>query len=231
MIFVNVRSQSPYRISAVTDTAPDLTASDYVLTRADNASTAATISRVFTTGSNSVDLVVSGEALIDDVVYVLSLPTQPGAPSAQVAYRSPLNQSQVPVGAAEDPEAEAFGVDIDWFADSFTPTGDTPTVRGRQCLTNDLAVISLIQPGELFHRPDAGAGVKLSTNAPMSAQQVKLVSAALTREWYKDPRVRQGGVTIKTDISAATGRLLIYGTVLPVAVDDPTVVKLPGGGT
>lgn len=231
MIFTNVRSPSPFRIAVTSDTAPDLTVADYVLARVDNASTAARISHVFTTGPTTAELVVVNEPLLDGVVYSISLPTQPGAPTATVAYRQPIILSQVPVAPAEDPEAEAFGVDIDWLAESFGPDGDTPQVRGRQCLTNDLAVIALIQKGELFHRPDAGAGVKLFTNSPMTAQGVRLVVGALTREWYKDPRVRQGGVTVKTDVAAATGQLRVYGTVLPVAVDDPTIVKLPGGGT
>lgn len=231
MIFINVRSPSPFRISVTTDTAPDLTAADYVLTRVDNASTAATVSRAFATGPTTAELVVINEPLLDGVIYNIALPTQPGAPSATVAYRQPLLQNQTPIFPAEDPEAEAFGVDIDWLADSFGPDGDTPEIRGRQCLTNDLAVISLIQKGELFHRPNSGAGVKLNTNAPMTAQQVRLVTGALTREWYKDLRVRQGGVTIRTDVLAATGQLRVYGSVLPVAIDDPTIVKLPGGGT
>jgi hypothetical protein len=230
MVFLSVRSASPYRITVTTDVSPDLTATNYVITRQDGASTAAYVSNAFKTGFNTVELTVAGEVLIDGVVYIISDPFASGSPSGVVSYRQPLNQSQVPVSPAEDPEAEAFGIDIDWFADSLTGSGDTPVVRGRQCLVNDLAVICLIQKGELFHRPDAGAGVKLSVNGPMGDREVKQVIGAVTREWYKDARVRQGGVDVRGNVDTS-GRLTLTGTVLPVAIDDPTKVKLPGGGT
>lgn len=231
MIFINVRSSSPFRITILCDTAPDLVASNYVLARVDGASTTATISLAFSVLTNTVELVVSDEPLIDGVQYLISDPSALGAPSAVVAYRQPLLQTQVPVAPAEDPEAEAFGVDIDWFADSLTASGDTPEVRGKQCLTNDLAIISLIQKGELFHRPDAGAGLQLNTNAPMSNLYAKQLVAALTREWYRDPRVRTGGVTVTASVDVASGQLQLTGTVVPLAIDDPTIVKIPGGGT
>lgn len=231
MIFTNVRSSSPYRITVTTDVASDLVATNYVVTRADGASTAATVSLAFQVVANVAELVVANEPLIDGIAYIVSNPVASGAPSAQVTYRQPLFQSQVPVSPAEDPEAEAFGVDIDWLADSMTGSGDTPAVRGRQCMINDLAVIAMITKGELFHRPDAGAGVKLFVNGPMTDQSAKLVSGSVTREWYKDPRVKQGGITVVVSRAAATGQLSLVGTVLPVAIDDPTIVKLPGGGT
>ncbi len=231
MVITNIRSSSPYRITVVTDVAADVTATDYVITRLDNASTAATVSYAFAVDTKTAELVVANEALIDGVVYVVSLPGQSGAPSAQVAYRLPLLQSQVPVSPAEDPEAEAFGVDIDWFADKLTASGDTPVIRGRQCLVNDLAVISMILPGEIFHRPNAGAGLQLNTNAPMTSNQIKQVTGSITREWYKDSRVRQGSVNVTASVLANTGQLIVSGTVIPVAIDEPTVVKLPGGGT
>lgn len=229
MTIINARSSSPFRITVTTDTAPDTTASDYTITRQDGATTNATVSSAFVTGFNTADLVVSNEALMDGVVYIIAIPSQ--STSLPVSYRLPLLQSQVPVAPAEDPEAEAFGVDIDWFADALVGNGDTPTIRGRQCFVNDLAVIALIQKGEIFHRPDAGAGAKLNTNAPMSNLSVQKVAGSLTREWYKDPRTKPGGVTTRVDISASTGQLSVYGTVLPLAIDDPAIVKLPGGGT
>jgi hypothetical protein len=231
MIFLSVRSSSPYRITVMTDVAPDTTASDYVLTRQDNASSASTITNAFLTESRVVELTVGGAPLIDGIVYLLALPLQPGAPLAKVSYRQPLSQTQAPVSPAEDPEAEAFGVDNDWLANALTASGDTPNIRGLQCLVNDLAVIAMIQKGEIFHRPDAGAGLQLDVNAPMTGQQVKRTTGTVTREWYKDARVRQGGITVKADVSASTGRLTLYGTVLPIAIDDPALVKLPGGGT
>lgn len=223
---INAISRSPWRITVVLDTTPSVTLSDYTITRLDGADNYSVVSRAFLTGTNTVELTLT-PGLLDSIIYKV---TYTGGSSAQIAYRQPAIQSQVPVGTAEDPEAEAFGIDYDWFADALTASGDTPMVRGRQCLVNDLAVISLIQKGEIFHRPDAGAGVKLSVNGPMGDREIKQVVGALTREWYKDARVRQGGIDIRPSVDTS-GRLIITGTVIPVAIDDPTVVKLPGGGT
>lgn len=223
---LNVVSRSPWRVTVTLDLTPSLVTTDYTITRADGANNYISVSSVFALGSNNVELTLSG-ALLDGVAYIISYPS---GSTASVVYRQPSYQSQVPVGAAEDPEAEAFGIDYDWFADGLTAAGDTPMVRGRQCLINDLAVIALIQKGELFHRPDAGAGVKLSVNGPMTDREVKQVVGAVTREWYKDSRVRQGGIDVRGNVDTS-GRLTLTGTVLPVAIDDPTVVKLPGGGT
>jgi len=231
VIFLSIRSFSPFRITVTTDVAPDLTASDYVLTRQDNVSSNATVNYAFASDPHTVELAIGGDGLVDGVVYTLALPLQPGAPIAVVAYRTPLLQSQTPIAPAEDPEAEAFGVDIDWMADALTAAGDTPTVRGRQCLVNDLAAISVINRGELFHRPDAGASLKLDVNGPMTNRQVSVVTGALVREWSKDARVQRNGVSLRVNVSASTGRLTIFGTVLPIAIDDPLLVKLPGGGT
>lgn len=231
MIFLNVVSRSPFRITVATDVAPDTTPGNYSLVRQDNVSSNAFVAYAFLVDANTVELAIGGDGLVTGAVYVLSDPIAPGAPSAVVAYRSPLLQSQVPVAPAEDPETEAFGVDIDWLADALTAFGDTPSVRGRQCLINDLAVIAMINPGELFHRPDAGAGLKLNVNAPMTSKQVSTVTGALVREWSKDARVSRNGATVKAEVSASTGRLTVFGTIIPAAIDDPLIVKLPGGGT
>lgn len=233
MHILNIQSAAPYRITATFDVAPDLTPGDYVLKRLDGASLASAVTYVFLNppGSNTAEIAVGGEGMLDGVVYVLSLPGQPASPSAQIAYRQPMYQSQVPQYPAEDPEAEAFGVDIDWFADGLTGAGDTPTIRGRQCLTNDLAIIAMISKGEIFHRPDAGAGLKLDVNGPMTDFQVKAVVGALTKEWYRDARIAQNSVSVTASVNASTGQLTVAGSVTPLAIDDPTIVRLPGGGT
>jgi len=68
-------------------------------------------------------------------------------------------------------------------------------------------------------------------NGPMTNRQVSVVTGSLVREWSKDARVQRNGITVKVDVSASTGRLTIFGTILPVAIEDPLLVKLPGGGT
>jgi len=168
--------------------------------------------------------------MIPGVAYTLSLPNGPGAPTANLAYTLPLNLSPIPAVGAEDPEAETYGVDIDWLADNFVGNGDTPVIRGRACVVNDLQSLALINPGEIFHRPDAGAGMKLRVNSPNQQNEVSKATAALKREWSRDPRVRQNGVSIKADLSTV-GTLSISGTVQTIAIDEPLNFKVPGGGS
>lgn len=229
MAILNLFSRSPWRITLIKDATPTVTLADYVITRKDSAPTTIVVNYAFLVGPNAVELSLS-EAMLLGVIYTLTLPNDGGAPSALIAYSQPAVLSPIPGVGTEDPEAETYGIDIDWLADATVGNGDTPTVRGRACVMNDLASLALISPGEIFHRPGVGAGLKLRVNAPGQTAELNSAMAALKREWSRDPRVRQNGVSIKGSLSSS-GTTTIVGTVQTIALDEPLIIKVPGGGS
>lgn len=220
---LRVASASPWRISVVFDSAPTTTTTDYVLTRQDGLTDGAITNYVFFTGTNVVDLALN-QQLSTDSVYLLSYQ---GGTQVALSYRQPANPNLTPTVGQDDPEAEAYGIDIDWFADSLTAAGDVPLIHGLQCLRNDLAATALTFPGEIFHRPDVGAGMQTRVNGPNLPQQLDDIRATLKRTWATDDRVIPGGIDISVD-SSVSGQITATAKVQTVAILDPIVVKTPG---
>jgi len=228
MQILSLVSPQPTRISVTTDSVPSTTPGDYVLSRPDNGPNVPVVNFAFLTGVTTVELALSGP-LQDGIAYQVTMPNAPGAPTGLVGYRTPLILIQ-PNTPGEDPEAEAFGVDMDWFSDTLTADGDIPQVRGKQCVINDLVAMALVAPGEIFHRPLAGAGMKLRVNGPGTATEISSMTAKLKRVWAEDGRVRQNGISLQT-IADGSGQVQSRATVQLVAVDDTVAVKVPGGAT
>lgn len=105
-----------------------------------------------------------------------------------------LPSSLVDLEAPGDPEAEALGLDVDWFGE-LDATGDAREERGEACLRHDLAARALTRPGELVHQPSAGAAT-VEQNAPSGAARASLYQAALRREALEDDRVEEASVTV-----------------------------------
>lgn len=113
--------------------------------------------------------------------------------TARVSFqRAPA--AQVDLEAPGDPEAEALGLDVDWFGE-LDPSGDARTERGEACLRHDLAARALTRPGELVHQPTAGAAT-IEQNAPSGAARASLYQAALRREALDDDRVEDAAVAV-----------------------------------
>jgi hypothetical protein len=220
--FVQARARSRWRITITFDGsfAGWTTSTTYAIARADGAPTSVTVSRAFATDSTTIELALS-EALLEDVVYALSATAVTG--STSVAVQSAPTE-QTPRGAIDDPEAEAFGVDVDWLAPSLDATGDIPTIRGRECLRADLIAIAFTAPGELFHRPDAGAGIPDEVNGPAELDDL---IAATKREWQRDDRINRLE-PMRAEISTA-GEVSIRAIVIPIAIDEPLPVSVNRG--
>jgi hypothetical protein len=200
-VITEARARSPWRLRLVFDAIPGgaTTAASYTLTREDGAGTSAEVARAFAVDATAVELALS-EALRDHVTYQVALAGV--ADPAAVRYSPPLAQI---LGAdrQDDPEAEAFGVDSDWLAERLSGDGDVPEVRGLPCL-----------PGEVYHRPDCGAGIPTRVNGPAPLSEL---AAAAKREWLKDDRVKRASPKV-TESSA--GEISIRGDVQSVALDD-----------
>lgn len=227
MQILQLFSRSPYRLSVTTDNAPTTNAGDYVVSRPDGAPIVVSVTNVWLTGPTTAELSLS-PPLLPGIIYVLTLPNAPSAPSAQLSYQLPVISTPAPLASEEDPEAEALGVDLDWFADQLTSIGDTPSIRGRQCVVNDLQMIAFIVPSELAHRPNDGGNIKASVNAPSNSTDQVL--AALKRQWSKDPRVKKNGIGIQVDASTV-GQIFWRAQVQTIAIEDPLFFKAPGGAT
>lgn len=102
-------------------------------------------------------------------------------------------------GAEDDPEAEAFGVDVDWFAAGLTPSGDLPAVRGLAALKHDLAALAVLNPGELLHRPAAGLGLSRRVNGAASAGARAELEADARAAYLADTRVKDASITITSE--------------------------------
>jgi hypothetical protein len=216
--FAQAEARGRWRIRAVFDAAFGAweTASTYTLTRADGARTECTVTRAFSIDVCAVDLVLS-EALLEGVIYVVTAAGVTGSASVGVARTIRQEDARIEVG---DPEAEAFGVDIDWLATSLDANGDSPEVRGLPCLRHDLVAIANTGPTELYHRPGRGAGLRDRVNGPSAN-----VGAACRTEWLRDPRVR---TVANTETVNNDGERYVRSDITPIALDSAFEVRSDG---
>lgn len=108
-----------------------------------------------------------------------------------------------------DPEAEAFGRDIDWLSDTLTPTRDLPEAAGLPALKHDLAALAVLNPGELVHRPTAGVGMRRRVNGLGTEESVREVEADVSAAYLADDRVRDVVVAVEHDPDRALTRLRV----------------------
>lgn len=209
-MIVQAIARSPWRVRLVFDGAPGVLT--YTLTRDDGGVTDVTVSRSFGTDPVSVELALS-TALLLGVVYVV---TASNGATARVGLPVQPAQRSGPIRATDDPEAELYGVDLDWLA-PLTATGDCAEVRGVAALRADLAAIARTSPGELFHRPAEGAGLLLGVNGPLEA-----VAARVRTQWQRDTRV---SAVSAMQVSAGDGTVTVSGDIRPRSADSSQTVS------
>lgn len=221
MAIIQAQARTPRRVRVVFASLPGgaTTPTSYAFARIDGAYTSVAVASVWTTDTTTVELALS-EALLDYALYTLTI----GSDSAEISYFPPVQQSTV-VEDLSDPEAETFGVDINWFSDLLDPSGDLPIHRGLQALRNDLVSVSRIIPGEIVHRPDVGAGLNLRVNGPNATAQLADMRGACKREWLKDDRVDDVAITAT---AGTDGTVTLNCNVKTVAIEESVNVVVNG---
>lgn len=187
---IDADAVSPWRIRVRLDSPGGAPLEDALLWQLDADVGAVSVSRAWLEDAALVALALA-QPLAPDREYFVTHPIATG--TARVSLqRAPA--AQVDLEAPGDPEAEALGLDVDWFG-AIDATGDARTERGEACLRHDLAARALTRPGELVHQPTAGAST-IEQNAPSSAARASLYQAALRREALDDDRVEEAAVTV-----------------------------------
>jgi phage baseplate assembly protein W len=212
---LQVEPRTPYRLRVVWDApaAGQDTAADYAVERADGAGPGPAVASAWFIDAGAVEVALA-TPLLPGLDFVLV-----HAAGDRVPFALPPAPPRADAGAgrAEDPEAELFGVDVDWLSEALAPGGDLPAVRGLPALRADLARIAVTVPGELFHRPTEGAGLPLRVNGAGVPAELGRLSAAVRRAWVADDRVRQASVAVA---ARADGGVTATG--------DVETVPLPG---
>lgn len=221
MAIIQAIARTPRRLRLVFDSLPGgaTTAANYAFVRADNSYTSITASSVWTVDSTSVEIALS-EALLPSTTYTVTI----SSVSAAFSYEAPVAQAII-IEETSDPEDEAFGVDIDLFADALDPVGDLPTLRGMTALRNDLISVVRIIPGEIAHRPDVGAGLDLRINGANVGAQLADIRGAIKREWLKDDRVDDASIKATAN---TTGLVELEASVKTVSIDESMKVVVNG---
>jgi len=222
---ISTSSRSPWRISAVFGSMPSLVASDYSVSRDDGGGTATTVSSVWLLPGVgfAVELALS-EPLLRDVVYRLAVS---GGASVLVAYRE-QETTAANAEQQDDPEADTYGVDWDWLGE-LGPDGDLVEVKGLQCVKDDLVAIARTSPGELFTRPEEGAGLPDDVNGPGGPDQALQALGRIKRQWARDDRVKPNGIQLEAT-TTAEGLLMITGSVETVALPEPLLIQITPKG-
>jgi len=219
MSILTIRSGQPYRITVGLDANASLAAGDYALSRADGGYTTAAVALVWSdAGSPTVAELALTEALVETVVYQVTIT---GHGAADVSFRAPLALEARVIGQ-DDPEAEAYGVDVAWIADGITPRGGLGRRAGLAAVRYDLVAAARTRRGEWFHRPDDGAGIDDQVNAPGDPGTIDAFAARLRSQWVRDERVERGGVTVTVTASeAGDGVFDVDARVRTRAVGEP----------
>lgn len=185
MTIFSAISRQPWRITLAVNGVPPVIAGSYTVVRKDGGYSSVSVTNAWLVGTNTAELSLSDQ-LAPNVVYVVSIPA---SSTSHDVTTGPLSPAPAPLAYGEDPEAEAYGIDANWFSGRLTGDGDIVEAKGRQCLFDDLACIASIEPGEIFHRPNDGGGLPAEVNGPSIDSELGKMRANLKRQWLKDTRV------------------------------------------
>lgn len=172
------------------------------------------IASAWTVQGASVELALD-RPLLDREVYTLA--HLDSAVSLAVSYIAPVTPprpaalARIDHDVPNDPEAEVFGLDVDWFGAQLTATRDFPVERGPRNLRHGLAVLAHTEPAELIHRPAAGLGLPQRVNAHVSDPVLQELAAEVVTAWQSDDRVREASVTFVRD---PAGSVLLRSSIL-----------------
>lgn len=226
MTVVNLFSRSPWRITVAFDLpSPSVAPSDYAIARKDGGATLIVVKNAWLLDPNTVELALSAE-MIGATTYRVVYQAGPANDVISRAMALPTPSTSL----TEDPETELLGLDVDWTNPTLTASGDAPDIRGRACMESDLIGAAMIEPGELIHKPDEGAGANRSINSSATDAAVQALAARVKKQWFRDGRVNQPLTTVIATRSSS-GEVTVEGDVTSVVNDDVGVkIALGSGG-
>ena len=222
---VRVSSPQPWRLLAAFDGTPSTTASNYTVARVDGLSSTIVVTFAWRESGNAVVLALSGP-LLDGVAYTLA--ASGSSTTLQVGARGAAKPADSPT--VSDLAERRWGLDLAWCSGGgLDSRGQVARRAGVECVRHDLAALCLLAPGELFHRPRAGANLRRFVNGPSTLASA--VEGAIRSAWTRDPRVRSGTVALETRMDLPTGELEVTGQVTldasgeVLAIDSSTVER------
>jgi hypothetical protein len=220
LAITQVYARTPFRVRVVFSggSPAGQPASAFALTRQDGGPNEIVISSLFPFDTASLELSASSR-LLAGIIYVLTWSGQ----AIPFSYAAPLAQRQDAAPTRDDdPEAEAFGVDVAWLFSEPTAGGDCPQRRGRACNEYDLPRRAVLKRGELVHLPNAGGNLLDSINGPNDVGTALEQAAAVEADRRNDERLTDVEADVSTDTE---GRTLLNGRVVPFATGLPIEVR------
>jgi hypothetical protein len=210
LIAIDARSQWRIRAFFAGGDPSGQPASAFTLARADGGANTIKIVNAFTPDMGQRELVTS-EPLSIGTLYAITWSGNTLTCVFNVAPDDPMFAPD-----ADDPEAEVFGVDLDWIFGQPTADGDCPRRTGQECLVHDLAARVELKKGELVHLPTKGANIKQDTNGPAAPADLLATQATLDAEFRDDDRVADLAITVEE--SDSQGGFNYDARIVPVAI-------------
>ena len=217
---VQLFARSPWRVRAVFagGTPSGVLAGDFAITRKDGGPCTIAVASLISIDVNALELVLS-EATLAGVSYVATW----SAAAFGFQFSTPLSQNPAVQPIGDDPEAEAYGVDLAWISDDPHADGDCARRRGVACLEYDLPNRAALIPGELVQDQGAGANLPQQINGSAGNADLVQIASRLEAEFKRDDRVQDA--EINTSDGALQGDVNFNGQVLTIATGLPVQVR------
>ena len=194
-------------------------AENYSIARADGSFSRLSIDTVIVYGDTHVELLFD-EAVVPGSRYTITfVPTAATGEFTGIAYDA--IDDVLPDGTIDDPEADAFGIDIDILS-PVLENGDIPLVTGRECLLMNLSDLCFTAPREIAHRLRDGVGIQRRVNASAAPSRVDEARALIRLAVLGDARIRAATVEDVTD-GTKPGQTVLRINALPHALEGETL--------
>lgn len=190
----------------------------FSIARVDGGPSTLTLASKVSPDTGQLELSTS-EPMLRDVPYLL---TFAGGGTARVLYQLAPGDPQLAL-EVDDPEAEIFGVDLDWIYGTPGGDGDCPQRRGQACLVHDLKALAMLDKGDLVHLPTRGAGQSRSVNATASPAELDAARGTIAAEFRADDRVADLSITVSPGDD--DGEFEYDARVVPVGTGRPLQVS------
>jgi phage baseplate assembly protein W len=185
-----------------------------------------------------VSIALAGAAQLASVAVEISL-SFPGAAPDQLAVTAAVLEvlcghlpvpEDVSVANYSDIAERRFGRDLVLPGPGQTvqptPTGDWPSVGGRENLHAAVRRRMLTTPGQLVHRPEYGAGLETYVGRRTTSAELARLAAQGRQNLLRDPRIEESRVGVQADGS----RVQVEVAIKPTGEGETDTVTIVSGG-